>query len=84
MRAAPVLPWAMRPAQAVLLRAAVDLVPADIKTQLGLERHGLRGWERSLLRRVGALADRVVIRTAPAAQACRRLGLPVDYLYASR
>ncbi|MDB5602305.1 MAG: hypothetical protein JWN71_4349 [Xanthobacteraceae bacterium] len=84
MRAAPVLPWALRPVQAMLVRAAVDLVPADIRAILGLEGHGLRPWERALLRRAGGLADRLVIQSAPAAQACRRLGLPTEYLYTSR
>jgi uncharacterized protein (DUF2236 family) len=84
MRAAPVLPWALRPAQAVLVRAAIELVPADIRAILGLEGHGLRAWERALLRRAGGLADRLVIQSAPAAQACRRLGLPTEYLYTSR
>jgi uncharacterized protein (DUF2236 family) len=84
MRAAPVLPWALRPAQAMLVRAAVDLVPADIRMLLGLEGHGLRSWERPLLGRAGAMADRLVIQSGPAAQACRRLGLAADYLYTFR
>lgn len=84
MRAAPVLPWPLRPVQAMLVRAAIDLVPSDIRALLGLEGCGLRGWERTLLRRAGALADRLVIQSGPAAQACRRLGLPPDYLYTGR
>jgi len=84
MRTAPVLPWWLRPAQAILVRAAIDLVPDDIRRLLGLGGRGLRGWERALLRRAGALADRLVIPSGPAAQACRRLGLPSDYLYTGR
>jgi uncharacterized protein (DUF2236 family) len=84
IRAAPLLPWPLRPVQAMLVRAAVDLVPSDIRALLGLDGHGLRGWERALLRRAGVLADRLVIQSGPAAQACQRVGLPPDYLYTAR
>jgi uncharacterized protein (DUF2236 family) len=83
MRAAPVLPWVLRPVQALLVRAAIDLVPADIRAILGLKDDGLRGWEQALLRRAGTLADRLVIPSGPAAQACRRLGLRPEYVYAA-
>jgi uncharacterized protein (DUF2236 family) len=84
MRSAPVLPLPLRPLQHVLVRAAVELVPRWLTTKLGLERHGLRGFEAELVRQAGALADRIVINSNPAVQACRRVGLPVDYLYARR
>ena len=43
-------------------------------------RFGLRFWERPLVRLAGALADRVMLRSGPAVQSCRRLGLPEDRL----
>ena len=82
VRDAPVFPGPLRPAQRLLVRAAVDLVPGWARDWLGLAPgQGLRSWERPLVRSLGALADRVVLRDGPAAQACLRLGLPADHLY---
>ena len=81
MRAAPVFPAPLRPAQRMLVRAAVETVPDWVRERLGLTAaHGLRGWE-PLVRRLGSLSDRVVLRSGPAAQSCLRLGLPADHLY---
>ena len=44
--------------------------------------HRLRGWERGAVRGIAKVADRVVLRASPPAQACRRLGLSQAYLYA--
>jgi hypothetical protein len=33
------------------------------------------------VRQIGAFADRVVLETNPAVQACRRMRLPANYLY---
>ena len=81
MRSAPILPLLLRPAQHLLVRAAVDLTPRWLRTILGLNGHGLRAWEVELVRRAGAFADRVVLDSNPAVQACRRMRLPADYLY---
>jgi uncharacterized protein (DUF2236 family) len=81
MRRAPVLPLPLRPAQHVLVRAAVDLTPHWVRTILGIEELRLRAWEAALIRQAGAFADRVVLESSPAVAACRRLGLPADYLY---
>jgi uncharacterized protein (DUF2236 family) len=83
MRSAPLLPLPLRPLQRVLVRAAVELVPGWLTTKLGLEGHGLRGFEAELVRHAGALADRVVLDSSPAVQACRRMGLAADHLYRS-
>ena len=32
---------------------------------------------------VGALSDKIIVRSSPAVQSCLRLGLPADYLYHS-
>ena len=84
MRSAPVLPLPLRPLQHVLVRAAVELVPGWLTVKLGLERLGLRGFEAELVRQAGALADRVVLDSNPAVQACKRMGLPADFLYVRR
>jgi uncharacterized protein (DUF2236 family) len=81
MRSAPVLPLVLRPAQHLLVRAAVDLTPRWARAILGLDGHGLEPWERELVRQAGALADRVVLASSPAVRACRRMRLPADYLY---
>jgi uncharacterized protein (DUF2236 family) len=78
---APILPPMLKPLQYMMVRGAVEIVPPWAKALLGLETCGLRRFEAPVLRRVGAMADRVVIANGPAAQACKRLGLPADYLY---
>jgi uncharacterized protein (DUF2236 family) len=81
MRSAPILPAPLRPVQHLLVRAAIDLTPRWLRTIVGLNGHGLHAWEVAVVRRTGALADRLVLETNPAVQACRRMRLPVDYLY---
>jgi uncharacterized protein (DUF2236 family) len=81
MRAAPILPLPLRPVQRMLIRAAVEIVPPDVRRIAGLgSRYGLRGLEKPLVRRIGLLSDRIRLDASPAARACVRLGLPVDYL----
>ncbi|MGH6950340.1 MAG: oxygenase MpaB family protein [Vitreimonas sp.] len=80
VRAAPLLP--IRALQRLMVRAAVEITPAWARELLGLgPRLGLRHGEETLLRAMGALSERFVIEDAPPAQACRRLGLPANYLY---
>ena len=53
-----------------------------MRARLGLtEAYGLRPWEKPLVREIGALSDRIIVRSSPAVQSCLRLGLPADYLY---
>jgi uncharacterized protein (DUF2236 family) len=84
MRSAPILPLPLRPAQHLLVSAAVDLVPGWMQALLGLTGHGLHSWEAEAVRQAGALADRLVMEANPAVQACRRMRLPADYLYVHR
>ena len=68
----------------MLVRAAVEMTPEWVRQRLGLSTaHGLRAWERPLVRQAGRLADRIMLRASPAVQSCLRLGLPADYLYRS-
>ena len=81
LRRAPVWPKPLRPMQGLLIKAAVETTPAWVRERLGLDRRWLlRPWQRWLVRRVAATADRLVLRSTPPVQACRRLGLPDDYL----
>ena len=84
MGSAPILPLLLRPAQHLLIRAAVDLTPPWVRTILGLEGQGLRTWEAEVVRQAGAFADCLVLESNPAVQACRRMRLPADYLYVQR
>lgn len=82
MRAAPALPGPMAVSQPLLIRAAVEMVPGWVRERLGLgEAHGLKPWETAMVRQAGRFSDSILIRSSPAVQACRRLGLPDDYLY---
>src|SRR5262245_7554111 len=47
MRSAPVLPLMLRPAQRLLVRAAVELTPRWARSILGLDGHGLAPWKSS-------------------------------------
>ncbi len=83
MRNARVLPTVLRATQPLLVRAAVSLTPPHLREILGLEdKLCLRGWERLLVRRAGAIADRILLESSPAVQASLRMGLPANYLYA--
>jgi uncharacterized protein (DUF2236 family) len=84
MRSAPILPLLLRPAQDLLVRAGVDLTPDWVQTILGLNGHGLHPWEAKVVRQAGALADRLILASNPAVQACGRMRLPADYLYVHR
>ena len=81
MRMSPILPLVLRPAQPLLVRAAIALTPRWMRTLLGLDGRALNAWETAAIRHAGNLADRLVLDSNPAVQACRRLRLPADYLY---
>ncbi len=77
VRRAPLLPLPLRPVQWMLIRAGVDLLPADIRAIIHLGPNlGLRPWEARMVRRAGRLSDRLVIPGSPPVDACKRLGLP--------
>lgn len=79
---AELLPSALRPFQRLIVRAAVDNVPQDIRDVIQMdERYGLRSYERALVNFACALGDRIQSDAHPAVLACKRLGLPADYLY---
>jgi uncharacterized protein (DUF2236 family) len=82
MRRTRIAPWPLRPVQLLLIRAAVEITPRWVRDVLGLDAsQGLRAWEYPVVRGLGQLADRLFVRSSPAVQACRRLGLPPRYLF---
>ena len=85
MRRAPATPAALRPLQHLLIRAGVEILPPWSRDVLGLDaKFGLQSWERGLVALAARAADRVVLKSAPPAQACLRMGLPVSHLYGRR
>jgi len=84
MRSAPILPLPLRPVQSLLIRAAIDLTPQWLRRIVGLTEHGLNVLESGVVRQIGAFADRLVLETNPAVQACRRMRLSANYLYVER
>lgn len=82
MRRTTIFPLPLRSLQSMLIRAAVEITPAFAREILGLDAsYGLRSWEKGFVRTLGRISDRVAIPSAPPAQACKRLGIPVSTLY---
>ena len=85
MRRVPALPLPLRPFQGVLIKAAIEVIPAGLRDRIGLgEAWRLAPWQRSLVSGAGDAADRLILCTNPAVQACRRLDLPDEFLYWGR
>ena len=85
MQRAPILPAPLAPAQRALVRAGVSLVPGWARAVLGLgSAWDMAPWETRLIRMSATLAERVALPGSPAVAACRRLGLPANYLYDAR
>lgn len=78
-------PTAAGPLQPLLLKAAIVLLPVHLQARLQLDgpKWRLRRWERAVVTTAARASDRLVLRSAPPAQACRRIGLPEDWLYRS-
>lgn len=85
MRRVPALPAPFQPLQGVLAKAAIELIPAMLRDRIGLGKAwSLAPWQWSLVCHAGDAAERLVLGTNPAVQACQRLQLPDDFLYARR
>lgn len=83
MRRTPVLPYPLDRMQGMLVKAAIALVPACLRERLELTgRWSLRPWQHHVISQLGTLSDRILLKSCPAVQSCRRMGLPDDYLYA--
>lgn len=81
----PLVPQPVAMTQRWLVKAAVSIVPGAVRERLGLgSEWDLTNWQRRIVLAGGDAADRIVLRSAPAVQACRRLGLPDNYLYQCR
>ena len=78
MRDVPVLPVPLRGLQPMLIAAAVQTLPPDIRDRLGLAGAPWRlaPWRWRVVRLLGRAADGLALATLPAQLARRRLGLP--------
>lgn len=82
MRETRIAPGAVSLLQRPLIRAAVGLVPAQVRDRLGLGSEWMpRPFELKAIQLAGRMADRIAVPGAPPAQACQRMGLPADWLY---
>lgn len=71
---APILPGWTRPLQRLLVRAAVDMVPAPVRHFSALEARGLSRSQARLVRGLGRSAGIVPLPSLPPAQARKRMG----------
>jgi len=73
MRSTPILPAPLRPLQRLLVRAAVEIVPPQVRQNLRLGDAGLRPGERLAVNALASLAGRIPLPSSPPAQARRRM-----------
>ena len=82
MKRVDALPRIANPMQVALVKAAVEILPPWVPARLGIDAaYRLSGRERIAVRLAASAADRLLLKSSPPVQACRRLGLPDDYLY---
>ncbi|CCF20056.1 conserved protein of unknown function [Pseudorhizobium banfieldiae] len=82
MQRVDALPRIANPMQVALVKAAVAILPPWVRTRLGIgEEYHLSRRERIAVGLAAKAADRLLLKSSPPVQACRRLGLPNDYLY---
>ena len=82
INSARLFPSYMRPLQRLLVRAAVSNVPDEIREKVGLDgTYALRRGEETLVGAICKASDHVFLEAYPAVLACKRLGLPNDYLF---
>ena len=86
MQRTPAVPGPFRPLQRMMLRAGIQMLPAWLieRLQLSGPEWQLKKWERTLLKRIGALFERIPIPGSPSVRASKRMGLPAGYLFSGR
>ena len=74
----------LRPLQRLLVAAAVEILPQEVRVRLRLEDHGLGRVKSQLVAGIGRVANIVPIREAPPAKASARIGRSPTFLYVRR
>lgn len=80
MRSAPIAP-AGSPLQRMLVGAAIELVPSEIRSKLHLGDHRVGRVKLAAVSGMARIADRLPLRDAPPAQASVRVGKSPTFLY---
>ena len=83
MKDAPIAPG-LRPLQRLLVAAAVEILPQEVRVRLRLEDHGLGRVKSQLVAGIARAANIVPIRAAPPAKASVRIGRSPTFLYVWR
>ncbi len=81
LNTAPIAPAPFRGTQRLLVRAAVDTIPTDLRERLGLMSAGLTPFQRMQVRVLARIADHVPDLQAPPAKASIRMGHRPTFLY---
>lgn len=77
----PLFPLPLRPLNGLMVRAAIEILPSNVREILGLGRaFAMPVGGAALLRFLGSGVDCLQLDSTPAARACVRMGLPSDYL----
>lgn len=74
-------PRPLRPINRWLITAAIDLLPVGVRRKIITDNtKPASRFIQGALRRTGMAIDRLHLPSAPASQACQRIGLPSDHL----
>ena len=82
MKTEALLPAPLRYLQGLFVKAAVEILPPWVRDRLDLWTHwSLTSVERKLVNGAVYAAEHIILPSSPPVQACKRLGLPKNYLY---
>ncbi|MBP1852605.1 oxygenase MpaB family protein [Rhizobium halophytocola] len=82
MRTVPLLPAPLRFMQGLFVKAAIEILPPWVRDRLDLWTHwSLSPTQRRLVDLAAYGTDRLMLPSSAPVQACKRLGLPANYLY---
>lgn len=81
MKAADLETGAPKALQDILIRAAFEIIPSDLRCKLGLEARRVSRFQRAAVKLAASAAERIPAQSAPPVQASIRLGLAPFYLY---
>ena len=68
MGRAQLLPRLARPVQAMMIRAAFEIIPPDLRAQLGVEELRLSSLSLAVVKVAANLAEKIPVRSAPPVQ----------------